>query len=86
MRIVIIHKYRRHTLEAKAFELLEKSVAIQDAQGLNELEEQGLIQRFEFTHDTYNKDIAVELKNKILHEYYLLFSAFRDTMLSHTTP
>lgn len=35
----------------RAFELLGNAVEIHDAQGLNELEEQGLIQRFEFTHE-----------------------------------
>jgi len=35
----------------KAFALLEEAVKKHNEQGLNELEEQGLIQRFEFTHE-----------------------------------
>lgn len=35
----------------KAFSLLEKAVLQHNEKGLSELEEQGLIQRFEFTHE-----------------------------------
>ena len=35
----------------KAFSLLEKAVLQHHKSGLSELEEQGLIQRFEFTHE-----------------------------------
>lgn len=35
----------------KAFALLEEAVEINNRQGLSDLEEQGLIQRFEFTHE-----------------------------------
>lgn len=35
----------------KAFSLLEKAVLQHQKSGLSELEEQGLIQRFEFTHE-----------------------------------
>ena len=35
----------------KALELLENAVDLSKSKGLNELEEQGLIQRFEFTHE-----------------------------------
>lgn len=35
----------------KAFSLLEKAVLLHQESGLSELEEQGLIQRFEFTHE-----------------------------------
>jgi nucleotidyltransferase substrate binding protein (TIGR01987 family) len=35
----------------KAFALLEEAVEINNRQGLSNLEEQGLIQRFEFTHE-----------------------------------
>ena len=35
----------------KAFALLENAVKIYHGKGLNDLEEQGLIQRFEFTHE-----------------------------------
>ncbi|MBL7774613.1 MAG: nucleotidyltransferase substrate binding protein [Saprospiraceae bacterium] len=35
----------------KALELLEQAVWMHREKGLNELEEQGLIQRFEFTHE-----------------------------------
>lgn len=35
----------------KAFSLLEQAVAKYNEEGLSELEEQGLIQRFEFTHE-----------------------------------
>lgn len=35
----------------KAFELLERAVEQYQREGLSELEEQGLIQRFEFTHE-----------------------------------
>ncbi len=36
---------------SKAFALLEEAVQIHNERGLNKLEEQGLIQRFEFTHE-----------------------------------
>ncbi|HMM12709.1 MAG TPA: nucleotidyltransferase substrate binding protein [Bacteroidales bacterium] len=45
----------------KAFALLEEAVLKQQASGLSELEEQGLIQRFEFTH---------ELAWNILKDYF----------------
>lgn len=35
----------------KAFALLEEAVELSHNKGLNELEEQGLIKRFEFTHE-----------------------------------
>jgi nucleotidyltransferase substrate binding protein (TIGR01987 family) len=35
----------------KAFRLLEEAVSLQREKGLSDLEEQGLIQRFEFTHE-----------------------------------
>lgn len=35
----------------KAFALLEEAVEINNRKGLSDLEEQGLIQRFEFTHE-----------------------------------
>lgn len=35
----------------KAFNLLEEAVELYRTEGLSELEEQGLIQRFEFTHE-----------------------------------
>jgi len=35
----------------KAFALLEEAVELSLTKGLNKLEEQGLIQRFEFTHE-----------------------------------
>jgi nucleotidyltransferase substrate binding protein (TIGR01987 family) len=35
----------------KAFVLLEEAVALNNKQGLSDLEVQGLIQRFEFTHE-----------------------------------
>ena len=46
----------------KAFSLLEEAVQIHIDKGLNELEEQGLIQRFEFTH---------ELAWNVLRDYFL---------------
>lgn len=35
----------------KAFSLLEKAVLLHQEKGLSDLEEQGIIQRFEFTHE-----------------------------------
>ena len=45
----------------KAFLLLEDAVKLHNKKGLSELEEQGLIQRFEFTH---------ELAWKVLKDYF----------------
>ncbi len=118
----------------KAFALLEEAVVLSKQRELTELEEQGLIQRFEFTHElawnvlkdyfeyqgnvtitgsrdatregfnkgliengegwmemiksrnqsthTYNEDVAKEIQNKILHNYYNLFVAFKNKMNS----
>jgi nucleotidyltransferase substrate binding protein (TIGR01987 family) len=53
------HQRFQHFL--KAFSLLEKAVEQQQLSGLSELEEQGLIQRFEFTH---------ELAWQVLKDYF----------------
>ena len=118
----------------KAFALLEEAVKIYHEKGLNDLEEQGLIQRFEFTHElawnvlkdyltfqgivnitgsrdatreafnmgliehgevwmemiksrnqsthTYNEEVADELQNRIIHNYYNLFFSFKSKMQS----
>ncbi len=49
----------------KAFALLEEAVEINNRQGLSDLEEQGLIQRFEFTH---------ELAWHVLRDYFYYHS------------
>lgn len=116
----------------KAFALLEEAVEINNRQGLSDLEEQGLIQRFEFTHEltwnvfkdyfdyqgntqitgsrdatreafnkgliqdgqgwmemiksrnqssqTYNDEVAADLKNKITKKYHNLFRDFKNKM------
>ena len=118
----------------KAFALLEEAVKIYHEKGLNDLEEHGLIQRFEFTHElawnvlkdyltfqgivnitgsrdatreafnmgliehgevwmemiksrnqsthTYNEEVADELQNRIIHNYYNLFFSFKNKMQS----
>jgi nucleotidyltransferase substrate binding protein (TIGR01987 family) len=46
-----IRWHQRFTNFLKAFSLLEKAVVQSNTYGLSDLEEQGLIQRFEFTHE-----------------------------------
>ena len=114
----------------KAFSLLEQAVNLSKDRSLNELEEQGLIQRFEFTHElawnvlkdyfeyqgntditgsrdatreafnkglikdgegwmemiksrkqsshTYNQEVADEITEKIIQQYYALFAEFKN--------
>ena len=114
----------------KAFSLLEQAVNLSKDRTLNELEEQGLIQRFEFTHElawnvlkdyfeyqgntaitgsrdatreafnkglikdgegwmemiksrnqsshTYNQEVADEITEKIIQQYYALFAEFKN--------
>ena len=114
----------------KAFALLEEAVELYNRDGFSDLEVQGLIQRFEFTHElawnilkdyfeyqgntaitgsrdatreafsnglvddgegwmemiksrnqsshTNNEEVAEELKQKIIHTYFNLFSEFKD--------
>ncbi len=114
----------------KAFSLLAQAVNLSNDRPLNELEEQGLIQRFEFTHElawnvlkdyfeyqgntaitgsrdatreafnkglikdgegwmdmiksrnqsshTYNEEVADEIMNKIIKQYYVLFADFKN--------
>ena len=114
----------------KAFSLLEQAVNLSKGRSLNELEEQGLIQRFEFTHElawnvlkdyfeyqgntaitgsrdatreafnkglvkdgegwmemiksrnqsshTYNQEVADEITEKIIQQYYALFAEFKN--------
>ncbi len=120
----------------KAFSLLEQAVNLSNERPLNELEEQGLIQRFEFTHElawqvlkdyfeyqgntaitgsrdatreafnkglikdgegwmdmiksrnqsshTYNEEVAAEIMNKIIHQYYALFADFKTKIRTLT--
>ena len=121
----------------KAFALLEQAVVLSKDRPLNELEEQGLIQRFEFTHElawnvlkdyfeyqgnsaitgsrdatreafnkglikdgegwldmiksrnqslhTYNEEVANEITNKIIQQYYVLFADFKNKIKTLTT-
>lgn len=114
----------------KAFSLLEQAVNLSKDRSLNELEEQGMIQRFEFTHElawnvlkdyfeyqgntaitgsrdatreafnkglikdgegwmemiksrnqsshTYNQEVADEITEKIIQQYYALFAEFKN--------
>jgi len=114
----------------KAFSLLEQAVNLSKDRTLNELEEQGMIQRFEFTHElawnvlkdyfeyqgntaitgsrdatreafnkglikdgegwmemikssnqsshTYNQEVADEITEKIIQQYYALFAEFKN--------
>lgn len=58
----------------KAFALLEDAVHIHDEKGLNELKDQGLIQRFEFTHElAWNV-----LKNYFKYQDYSIITGSRD--------
>jgi len=120
---------RFHNFE-KAFSLLEQAINLSKNRQLNELEEQGLIHCFEFTHElawnvlkdyfeyqgntaitgsrdatreafnkglirdgegwmemiksrnqsshTYNEEVADEIANKIIQQYYALFAEFKN--------
>jgi hypothetical protein len=79
----------------RALQVLERGVELARQRPLSELEQQGLIQGFEFTHElawnsshTYNLEQAQAIARDVIDRFAPLFGALRDrfTALSIERP